>query len=133
MAGETDISKLVKGMDPVLNEGEYVFATLKDVGRIAREDTVFEFLEKEGTTVVIDRKKADSLNLEYDFVASWITLMIHSSLKAVGLTALFSAELAKNDISCNVVAAYHHDHLFVDIENSQKAIRVLTNLSASYK
>lgn len=131
MRAETDLDKLIKGMTPKLNDGAYVFVTLKDVSQIDRNDTICEFKEEEGITVVIEKNKADLLKLDYEFVLSWITLMIHSSLEAVGLTAAISTALTNHNISCNVIAGYYHDHLFVSKQDSEKAVRVLIDLSKS--
>lgn len=134
MQGETNISTLLKGLTPKLNSGTYVFTTVKNLNAINRADTICKFKENEGITIVIEQKKADELNLSYDYIASWITLMIHSSLKSVGLTALFSTALAKQHISCNVIAGYYHDdHIFVEKKDSNKAMRVLTELSKNYR
>ena len=133
MAGKKDINELLRGMTPRLNDGDYVFIAVKDLSEIDRDITICEFKEKEGNTVIIEKHIADKLNYNYDYIASWITLMIHSSLDSVGLTAAFSSELAKNDISCNVIAGYYHDHIFVEKKDSHKAIQVLKQLSESNK
>jgi hypothetical protein len=73
--------------------------------------------------------RADQLGLKYNFIASWITLEIHSSLNAVGLTSLFTTELANNAISCNVIAGYYHDHIFVSTKDSLKTLEILNYLS----
>ncbi len=132
MAGETNLSVLLKEMDPFLNKGEYVFATLKDRNSIHRNDTICEFKEKEGTTVIIEKRKADTLNIKYEDVCAWITLNVNSALQAVGFTAKFSSELAKYNISCNVVAGYFHDHIFVSKKEAKKAIKILEDLSNQY-
>lgn len=133
MAGETDITKLIKGMTPRLQTGTYVFCSVKSLHAIDREQTIGEFKEREGTTIIIEKHKADELQLSYDYIAAWITLEIHSSLEAVGLTAIVSNELAQNNISCNIVAGYFHDHLFLAKNDAEKAMNVLRTLANKQK
>jgi hypothetical protein len=132
MSGEKNLRKLIKEMKPVLNTGKYVFTTLSNIDKIPRSETIFEFKEKEGITIVLEKSKADELNVSYQFIASWITLEIHSSLEAIGLTAAFSGELAKYNISCNIVAGYYHDHIFVDHKDGEKALKRLIAFSNNY-
>lgn len=129
MSGETDIRILLKNMTPVLNDGEYVFCTVNDPAKLNQNDIIGLFREYEGVTVILNKKIADQLNLEYNYIAAWITLTIHSSLDAVGLTAAFSKALADASISCNVVAAYYHDHIFIDLKDADKAMHVLKQLT----
>ncbi|MFB9845541.1 ACT domain-containing protein [Mucilaginibacter ginsenosidivorans] len=130
MAGETNINSLLKNMTPKLNEGEYVFCAVASLAEIKPEDIIGLFREAETITVILNRHTADRLNLIYSYTAAWITLAVHSSLEAVGLTAAVSAALAENAISCNMVAAYHHDHIFVAHADAGKALKVLEQLSA---
>ena len=129
MAGKRDLSLLQKELTPILNPGDFVFVTTKDSSIVNNGEAIGQFKEKEGFTLIIERRKARELGLSYDYIASWITLSVHSSLEAVGLTALFSTELAKHEISCNVIAGYYHDHIFVTKKDADRAMTVLSNLA----
>ena len=58
-----------------------------------------------------------------------ISLEVHSSLDAVGLTAALSKALAEAGISANIVAALRHDHLFVPWDRREDAMGCLKALS----
>ena len=132
MTGETNLRVLIKNMQPILNDGLYVFCRLPNTEGIDLEHIVFFFKEEEGLTVLVEKAYAETQGYDYTSVFAWITLHIHSSLEAVGLTAAFSNALADNSISCNVVAGYYHDHIFVHETLGRKAVAVLAQLSAEY-
>jgi uncharacterized protein len=129
MQGETDLNKLLKTLKPVQHTGDYVFCVVNDVTGIEPGKIISLFREAEGTTIIIPKELADELKLEYHFIASWITLSVHSSLAAVGLTAAFSKALTDAGISCNVVAAFYHDHIFVDKKDAAATMELLEALS----
>lgn len=131
MSGEKSIEKLLRGMSPELNDGEYVFCTISNASLIKDEVVLGSFYEKEGVTVILEKARADALGLQYEYIAAWITLTIHSALDAVGLTAAFATALSGAGISCNVIAAYYHDHIFVAKNDAEKAMKVLTTLAQS--
>ena len=54
---------------------------------------------------------------------------MHSALEAVGLTAEVARVLTDAGIPCNIVAALHHDHLFVPADRAAAALRALRDLS----
>lgn len=131
MAGETSLSALLREMQPVLNPGEYVFCTLPGTQLPADAEMIGSFREREGLTLILVREEAERLGLAYDYVAAWLTLEVHSALQAVGLTAAVASALAEAGISCNVIAGYFHDHLFVAHRDGASAVEVLRRLSAA--
>jgi hypothetical protein len=128
MNGESNLNKLLASMNPQLNGGEYVFCTLKKI-TIDLENILCFFRETEGITIVCTQKYAEQQGYNYHGTFAWITLQVHSALESVGLTAAFSTALAQNHISCNVIAGYYHDHIFVPKSDAIAAIKVLKNLS----
>ncbi|MFJ5550930.1 ACT domain-containing protein [Streptomyces sp. NPDC093225] len=130
MSGESDLTKLLGGMRPELNPGRYVFCTVAGSVVPPGVHPVATVAEAEGLTLVLRQEEADAERLAYDYVAGWITLRIHSALDAVGLTGAFARELAAAGLSCNVIAGYHHDHLFVPVERATEAVALLEALAA---
>ncbi|MEV7568484.1 ACT domain-containing protein [Streptomyces tanashiensis] len=128
MNAERDLTRLLAGMRPELDPGRYVFTTV-DGPAPAGVAPVVTVTEPEGLTLVVRQEEADAAGLAYAYVAGWITLRVHSALDAVGLTAAVAGELAAAGMSCNVVAGFHHDHLFVEHDRADEALAVLSRLS----
>ncbi|MFI8962909.1 ACT domain-containing protein [Streptomyces sp. NPDC053493] len=129
MSAERDLTRLVAGMRPELHDGRYVFTAVAGTAAPAGLAPVVTVAEREGLTLVVRQEDADAASLAYDYVAGWITLRVHSALDAVGLTAAVAGALADAGLSCNVVAGYHHDHLFVEHARAQEALAVLEDLA----
>jgi hypothetical protein len=130
MSGVTDLGQLIGSMQPVLSDTAYVFASIDraTLASIAELEPIGTFYEAEGLTVIVLKTKADALNINYQGVFQCITLNVHSSLEAVGLTAAVSNTLANEGISANVVAAFYHDHIFVPIVKANQALSCLLKL-----
>lgn len=109
-------------MEPELNEGVYIFASVPPDASLAAIEPLATFREKEGMTVIVREEDALRLDLPILFRAAWITLTVHSDLHAVGLTAAFATALAECGISCHVVAAALHDHIFVPVDRAHEAL-----------
>ena len=104
---------------PVLDAAQYGFEPASGVA--ALPDDAFALIrESEGLTLIRPGK-------------GWarITLSIHSSLAAVGLSARVSAALAARGIAANLVAAVHHDHVFVPWERRAEALATLQGLAGA--
>jgi len=126
-SGSTDLRAMLATLEATICPDEYVYAV------VGRDHPVVSLAaatiaEDEGLTVVLRRTDADAHGIHYEFVAAWLTLTVHSSLEAVGLTAAFSSALGEADISCNVLAGLHHDHLLVPTAEATRALGVLRGL-----
>lgn len=126
--GETDLAVLLRSMRPDLFEGDWFFGTVPPGTAVDAAATV---REPEGLSVLVDRAEAERLGLDTTAPFRWITLRVHSSLEAVGLTAAVSRVLAERGISCNVVAGAFHDHLLVPAARAEDALAALERLSST--
>ena len=134
MAGETNLQTLLKSMRPHLMEDVFVFTSLPS----ASHQTIVEceltpkatMIEDEGMTLVLTQSQADANEFEYEGLYACITLTVHSSLDAVGLTAAFANKLKDYDISANVIAGYYHDHIFVQHAVAEQALAALNEFTS---
>ena len=132
-ASETDLKQLLAGLAPRLNAGDFVFITLKE-HLPAHVRPLASFHEWEGESVVLRVEQAETMGLKHSAdTYAWITLGVQSPLDSVGLTAAVAAALAAEGVPCNVVAAFHHDHLFVPSSDGPKALEILHRLQRKTK
>ncbi len=131
MAGIVSLDQLLANLKPELSTIDYVFTTSSKMTLEAASQLkpIATFLEEEGLTLVLDKQTADNAMLSYDGAYNKISLKVHSSLEAVGLTAVISKKLSEENISANVIAAYYHDHVFVPKNKAEEALAALETLS----
>jgi dihydrofolate reductase len=123
----SDLRTLLAALQPELHRGEYVYCTLETVP--AGVDPVVTVTEVEGVTLVLPREQAVQLGVAGVFPCAWITLQVPSSLHSVGVTAAVATALTRHGIACNIIAGYHHDHLFVPVDRAADAVAALHALS----
>lgn len=129
MSGMTDPKQMLGLMRPQLRPGTFVFLTT-DGPVPAGLHPIMTFAEDEALTLVVPQEEADEAGESYESAFAWISLSVHGDLEGVGLTAAFSRPLADAGISCNVVAAFYHDHLFVPARAASAAMDILDALAA---
>ena len=124
MTGGRPVSELggmLAGMAPVLDARGWDFVLVE--GAAPAQARAFALIhEDEGTTAIVPREGG---------AFARITLMVHSALGGVGLTAAVAGALAQAGIACNVVAGFHHDHLFVPWQRGEEALTILQRRAAA--
>lgn len=132
MTGSTDLAHMLATLEVQARPETYVYSVLPpEHPAVALAAATIE--ENEGLTVLLTKDQATAHSMRFEFEAVWLTLTVHSSLEAVGLTAAFSQALASAGISCNVLAGFYHDHLLVPVADKGKALAVLTALRDGYR
>lgn len=118
---------MIAQMSPALDPGTFVFATTNDPDQVARllPDARALYRETEGVTMILPLGIAEIEDFDTSLPMACITLEVHSSLEGVGLTAAVATALAADDIPCNMVAAFHHDHAFVPADKAERALACL--------
>ncbi|MBT8218454.1 MAG: ACT domain-containing protein [Bacteroidia bacterium] len=125
----SELSEILSNLNPILHRGSYVYCSLPSEEACTGIHLTSWIQEDEGLSVIVEKHIADQQGWVHSAAMAWITLNVYSSLEAVGLTAKVSSLLAENGISCNLVAGYHHDHIFVPEHDKEMAMQLLRELS----
>ncbi len=124
MTGLTDLDEILRTLRPSVRAGAFVYV-VTDLPLPSHASVV----EREGGSLVVEQAVADEAGLSYEGTFAWITLQVHSSLQAVGLTAAVSSALAEKGVPCNMLAGFYHDHILVPSDRVIDALAVLQSLS----
>ena len=126
----TDLPTLLRSLAPTLHDGEWAFCWLAaDAARAHADAALASVREDGGVSLVLPCAHARAHGLPDAPAFRCVTLAVHSSLEAVGLTAAVAGALAARGIAANVVAGARHDHVFVPAARADDAMAVLRALS----
>ncbi|MFO0971146.1 MAG: ACT domain-containing protein [Candidatus Saccharimonadales bacterium] len=130
MSGEKDLAIILRSIAVSCDDKEYIYCATNSYDKVADllPDSVGLFKENEATTVIILKELLQDDDVQRSGSYAKLTIDVHTSLEAVGLTAAMAKVLTKYGISANVVAAYYHDHIFVPYELKDQAIKALSSL-----
>lgn len=120
-----DLDALLRGLGPALDPMRYVFATVDEGQARGGRGVLASVREAEGTTLVLGVDAAIERGLPATPVFRRIVLTVFSDLQAVGLIAAVAGRLASAGVPCNVISAFHHDHLFVPEADAERAMEAL--------
>ena len=124
-----ELDELLEALSPRLLDPEFAFCTVRGKpGDFMGLNPVATFAEAEGLSLVLEKGQAEKAGLPFKGTFRQITLDVRSSVDAVGLTAAVATKLALAGISANVVAAFHHDHVFVPAAKAEAALAALKEL-----
>jgi len=133
--GETDLTKILDSLTVGRRAEVYHVVTVSGadaaglrigsgIEALIREPMAFG----ETVTVVCDTETVERRGWTSVFAAAWLTIEVHTSLEAVGLTAALSNTLGAAGIACNVLAGFHHDHILVPVDQADRAVDCLRSL-----
>jgi hypothetical protein len=131
MSGLTDLQQTLQSLKVICDDVQYGFASIADESRIERDKILATFHENRQLAIIAPKDYLDSLGIENEGPYAKLTIDVHTSLELVGLTAVMATKLSEHGISANVVAAFYHDHVFVQYELRGKAVELLENLKDS--
>lgn len=124
-AGQTDLTTMLATLQVRRRPGVFTFASVARLtpALVQAADAIVR--ESHAITVVLTVDTARALGVPVGVEMAWLSLTVHSSLEAVGLTAVLATRLARHDIACNVLAGHHHDHLLVPAARAEDAMSAL--------
>ncbi len=127
-----DARAMLAALDPALDTVPYVFATTADPDRAAAATprALGLFREAEGVTLILPADQAHEFGFDASAPMRRITLRVASALDGVGLTAAVAAALASEGVACNMIGAFHHDHVFTPAADAGRALAILEALQS---
>ncbi|MBD3764405.1 MAG: ACT domain-containing protein [Rhodobacterales bacterium] len=124
---------MIAGMSPHPTPGLWVFCTLPDRARAAALAPLAAawVVEEDGITLILPLDVAQAQGFDTALPMARITLQVPSALDGVGLTAAVAGALAEAGIPCNMVAGWHHDHVYVPADRRDQALALLQARAAA--
>ena len=133
MSDTMDLTYLIRNMNPVLLDGEFIFCKVNiDSKKIHELEPISSIKTGKEYSIIIDKLKADKNRFGYNKIYKMVSLKLPSNHSEAEFMAVITGVFADQGIPSKVISCEEECYLFISTETIEDAVQLLHDLTVDF-